>query len=481
MTAYWSAVGALSVAYFVLGNDVVAQHVIYEIFGVAGVAAVAVGVHRYRPSGHAWTLVLAGLALWVGGDTYWNLHRLVLSTEAPFPSPADGLYLAAYLPLIAAIILAARHGRPRTGDVVDAGIVGLAVGLGVWVIAILPAVRAHQSSLLASVIADTYPTMDCILAIALAQLLFTRARTAALNLLAGAFTLVLATDAVYTWLRAHDAFTVTSPVNVGYFWFYMLLGAASLSPTMTSLTPPQASDDRRRDFGRLSNSRLALLAAAVLASPISMIINGQDYDAIDIRVTGAVTGLLSILVLVRLAILFVDRDVIDRRRRETESRLQTIAFQDPLTGLANRPALFAAINDTIHVCGAHRRFALLFIDLDGFKAVNDSNGHLEGDRVLREAAHRLSAAVRPHDIVARHGGDEFIILLRHLTPDSTHLDAVTNRIAAAVAATPSTPPVSASIGIAIYPADGTTPDELIRAADQQMYKSKAAGRASRAA
>ena len=135
--------------------------------------------------------------------------------------------------------------------------------------------------------------------------MFSRARSAALNLIVGAFALVLATDAIYTWLRAHDAFTVTSPINLGYFWFYMLLGAAALTPTMTSLTLPQGTADDDRDLGRLSKARLALLATALLASPISMVMNAQEYDSTDIRIIGAITGLLSILGLVRLASTFV--------------------------------------------------------------------------------------------------------------------------------------------------------------------------------
>jgi diguanylate cyclase (GGDEF)-like protein len=125
-----------------------------------------------------------------------------------------------------------------------------------------------------------------------------------------------------------------------------------------------------------------------------------------------------------------------------------------------------------------RATALLFIDLDGFKQVNDVHGHLVGDAVLREVAKRLSGAVREADLVARHGGDEFVVLLRGLQSDEamSRAEHTVERITSAVGGPIDTGAVrvsvAASVGIAVHPGDGTTPDALIRVADERMYERK---------
>jgi diguanylate cyclase (GGDEF)-like protein len=128
--------------------------------------------------------------------------------------------------------------------------------------------------------------------------------------------------------------------------------------------------------------------------------------------------------------------------------------------------------------GDEHSTALLFIDLDGFKQVNDQHGHLVGDAVLREVANRLGKAVRGDDLVARHGGDEFVVLLRRLPADQaeSHAAMTMERVVSAVAKPIDTGSVSvtlaASVGVAIHPRDGDSPDALIRHADERMYERK---------
>lgn len=127
----------------------------------------------------------------------------------------------------------------------------------------------------------------------------------------------------------------------------------------------------------------------------------------------------------------------------------------------------------------HQPFALLFIDLDRFKTVNDTLGHAAGDEVLRQTAERLKQCVRETDTVTRLGGDEFTIILSQIRserdPESVTLNVV-NALAAPYAIAGTEHPMSASIGIAVYPADGTTADELLRNADTAMYRAKESGR-----
>jgi diguanylate cyclase (GGDEF)-like protein/PAS domain S-box-containing protein len=168
-------------------------------------------------------------------------------------------------------------------------------------------------------------------------------------------------------------------------------------------------------------------------------------------------------------------------RHIAESRLHHIAYHDGLTDLANRTCfherLEVAVERTAQDAG--ERFAVLFLDLDRFKIVNDSLGHMAGNELLREVAQRLRACVRPGDLVARLGGDEFAILLDHL-----HDTEVGMRLAQRVLATLSLPVAlsgtevvpAASIGITFSDLGYRNVDEVLRDADLAMYEAKAGGR-----
>ncbi|MFZ0377249.1 MAG: diguanylate cyclase, partial [Solirubrobacteraceae bacterium] len=163
-------------------------------------------------------------------------------------------------------------------------------------------------------------------------------------------------------------------------------------------------------------------------------------------------------------------------RQRTEQRMRHEALHDPLTGLANRTLLRDRLEHAIARSERERgATAVLFIDLDNFKAVNDSYGHAAGDAVLVESARRLHAAVRPGDTVARIGGDEFIALCEHVNADSAL--AVARRLQEALRPSFTAGGVehqlSASIGVAL--GDGE-PDRLLGDADAASYHAKAAGR-----
>lgn len=149
---------------------------------------------------------------------------------------------------------------------------------------------------------------------------------------------------------------------------------------------------------------------------------------------------------------------------------------DPLTGLPNRLGLTARLDQAIAV--ARREggaAAVLFIDLDGFKAVNDGRGHAAGDAVLREIAARLRARLRDTDTVARLGGDEFVLLLEDIEGERV-LERVLEAIRTPIALASQQVCVSASIGVTLFPEDDADPDTLLRHADQAMYRAKQRGR-----
>lgn len=171
-------------------------------------------------------------------------------------------------------------------------------------------------------------------------------------------------------------------------------------------------------------------------------------------------------------------DVTERRR--AEERIRTLALQDALTGLPNRLNLNERIEQALdHARRDHRPFALLFLDLDGFKAINDTLGHDAGDELLIEVADRLVGAVRETDVVARLGGDEFVILL-HDVDDAPVPVAIAEKIIATLARPAhlerGIARIGTSIGIALYPRHGVTRELMLKAADEAMYTAKRAGR-----
>ena len=167
------------------------------------------------------------------------------------------------------------------------------------------------------------------------------------------------------------------------------------------------------------------------------------------------------------------------QRKATEARIEQMARFDELTGLANRFEYTTQITETFaKLERTGEGFALLYLDLDGFKQVNDSLGHDIGDHVLMETASRLRSAIRSNDQLARFGGDEFLLILP--SSDIAVVTAIAQRMidvmTRAFDVEGKTVYVTASIGIAIAPLDGANPADLLRHADTALYKAKSAGR-----
>ena len=168
------------------------------------------------------------------------------------------------------------------------------------------------------------------------------------------------------------------------------------------------------------------------------------------------------------------------RLSEQEGQITFLAYHDGLTGLENRRRFLERVDEAIARSKRHRRkFALMYIDLDRFKDVNDTLGHVAGDAVLGEAGARLRSIVRSEDPAARFGGDEFAVLLTGMTSPG-EVDALATRICTALCDPFVTDgrevQISASVGIAVYPDDGTSANDLLRCADAALYRAKEQGR-----
>lgn len=172
-------------------------------------------------------------------------------------------------------------------------------------------------------------------------------------------------------------------------------------------------------------------------------------------------------------------DITPRKKRELQIRKQ--AMEDPLTGLLNRRAFAELLGETLdHSTESGGAMALMLIDLDGFKAVNDNHGHDLGDELLAMVADRLRDAVRDQDILCRIGGDEFGVILADLVSEK-RAETIAERILHELMRRPyqvgdNRFMIGASIGIALYPDNGENESELFKYADTALYRAKDAGR-----
>lgn len=169
------------------------------------------------------------------------------------------------------------------------------------------------------------------------------------------------------------------------------------------------------------------------------------------------------------------QDITERKAAET--RIEYLAFYDPLTGLPNRALFMDRLKHELTAAERrNQRLALLFLDLDRFKEINDTQGHDAGDRVLVEVARRFREALRQEETLARLSGDEFVVIASTSDQAAARIaDRITSALATPIHINAQGFIVTASIGIAIYPEDGRSPEDILKHADIAMYRAKAAG------
>ncbi|MDH5612364.1 MAG: GGDEF domain-containing protein, partial [Gammaproteobacteria bacterium] len=185
-----------------------------------------------------------------------------------------------------------------------------------------------------------------------------------------------------------------------------------------------------------------------------------------------------------LYIMVVRADLIIRRQQasliDAHNEISRLAYTDAVTQLPNRHRFDQALEAHILHCRRHNEgFALLYLDLDGFKAINDSHGHGTGDAILAEIAQRLKQAVRETDMAYRVGGDEFALLMTGAITPEAAIQVVQNLlsiVAQPIVISEFTYFTSVSIGIANYPKSATSASALIELADSAMYRAKAKGK-----
>jgi diguanylate cyclase (GGDEF)-like protein len=463
---YLLVAAALIGAYFLIPVPAV-KTALYGALGLSSAAVTVLGVRRNRPVVRwPWYLMAAGRVSFAAGDVSYWVQSEVLHHDA-FPTYSDALYLAYYPALAVALLGLVRARRPGKDlpGLLDALVLATGAAMLSWVFLIEPYVHAADISPMARVVSLAYPVADILVLAVLLRLATGRGdRPPAYRLFVGSTLVMLTGDVIYALLELTIGYQPGNLVDVSWLAMYALAGAAALHPTVAAISRPAPAVAE----GAVKLSRLVLLAVASMMAPAALAIEWARDMAIDVPVIVAGCAVLFLLVITRLHGLV-------RLLSAALGIVENQATTDQLTGLANRRRFHerwhAALRETVGPT------ALLYLDLDGFKPVNDTLGHEAGDAVLVAVADRLRAVVRAGDVVARLGGDEFAVVMPWTDDHSAR--ALAQRIVDALAEPfdTATRPVfiGASVGVVVAP-QGADPDGELRRADTAMYAAKAAGR-----
>lgn len=417
-----------------------------------------VGLRRYKPPQPLpWYLLsVAAVQFTIGillrDFTDWQTH------------PFDDLFtLTGYCGIGAAAVLWLRP-RQSSADhdlLLDSALIGLGALLASWTFLISPILHAADQISFTTLTAASYPVVDALMLTVLAHSVVTSARSeTSLRLVHMAMLIILAGDLGYNLENAGSA-------NIGYeiLWVplqlaYTLIGVAAIHPTMVTLGGP------RRILSHRSRQRASIIAIALIVASLVPVV-GSSLQLVDRIVVSSLFAMLLAGMLLR------SERAIERSAR-SERRAQYQADHDMLTGLLNRAALLRALHRNRERWG-ELPLALLFIDLDGFKRVNDNYGHAVGDELIANAAARIRRIIRRDDAAARYGGDEFVVLAPVGRQEAKLL---AERLLAALGEpfelSAAEVRIAASIGVACSGPRGcdTTVYDLLREADSAMYHAK---------
>jgi diguanylate cyclase len=470
-------VGVLAVALYRLVPRGGWQDLAYLAIGSTSVTAIAIGMRMHHPVRRKpWRLMLVGQLLWVIGDAVDSFNRDVRNVTS-YPALTDLFYLAAYPLLGAGLFLLIRGRRPRhdLAGLLDSATVTAGLALLSWVLLAEPTLAEWDQSVAAATVSAVYPFGDILLVGLLIRLVTTPGgRTPSLRWLLTAGFLLVAGDTISAAVGLYSS-SSTDAFDVIWLASYVAWGTAALHPSMFSLSEPTSGVD-----GGFSRARLAAMCLATMVAPAILGVQAAIGGPLDVWpvVVGSVLMFLFVVARMRVAI----HQIIEanRRRDELQDELAYRAVHDSLTDLPNRAQAMRLIDAALN--RAQRSGAmigLLFIDLDGFKAVNDTLGHGAGDEVLRTVAQRLREKVRGGDVVSRVGGDEFVVLLEPVESEA-EAALVANRLIETASEPIITPVgearIGASIGVAISQDGSIDPPGLLHEADRAAYRAKSAGR-----
>ena len=461
---YWLVVGfLLSSGSFVAPDSMWWFATVTAGIGLLAAAAAIVGVVRLRrPAAAAWLFVASAVGVNGCGALVEAFYDQVLHANR-WPTPAVWFYLLLY-PLLTvglSLLIRRRSRRHQWSHAIDALIITAGVGLLAWVVPIHAAFGDPSASLLARVANVAAPCLDLVVIGTLARILLRGGWHApALRLLTAAIGLFLLGDiawAVVNQMGWEPAGLAAHLLTLCPLLGYVVAAAAPLHPSAVELAEPEP---REREMGP---ALLAMLSLACLVAPLVLLVQAARGAVTDGVAIGLCAAGLTLLVIARMA------DLVHRVQRQS-AQLEELTREDPLTGLPNRRALEAGLSAELERARREpHSLAVAMIDLDHFKRFNDTYGHPAGDELLRTSSAAWRGLLRSGDLLARMGGEEFVLVLPAV--DAATAEALVDRLQAVT-------PLgqSFSAGVALWDGQELSA-ELIHRADAAMYRAKTGGRA----
>jgi diguanylate cyclase (GGDEF)-like protein len=445
----------------------------FALLGLASVAATLTGLRRFHPANRwPWIVTEASLILFLFGgvirlqfETVGNLTgtRSLLPDLVSLPG-----YLLAGAGLTGLVRARGRQGGRDVDALLDGLVACLAALALAWVYLINPSLLHEQAPISVRLVLACYPPMSVFLVAVAVRVTFSWGvrPTPAQKLLLASITSMLVGDVIYMFVDARLVSIPQPLVDAPYAMAFLIFGLTALHPTMRELTEPPSTLDSAP-----TRARLALVAVALVMPALVSLGRG------DARGGDRVVLIVTVIALTAIATGRMLRAL--RAHARSEARFAHQATHDALTGLPNRLYVREHVNQAIGRARSDgRHMALLFLDMDRFKLVNDTFGHTLGDELLIAIARRLLDNVREDDVVARIGGDEFVVILAEVA-DLQEAIRSAERIHLALQA-----PFllrgndiysSASVGVA-FADESADAESLIRDADTAMYQAKEAGR-----
>jgi diguanylate cyclase (GGDEF)-like protein len=435
--------------------------VLFDLPYVFAIGVCWAAAARVRPERTAWRALTVGLLLFIVGNTMRTVGQGPAGS-GDYPPLADASSLAGYLTLYVTLVVLIRARVPRFHpsmwlDGVIGALGAMAMGVAFLIGPYASSSNGHRPLPLVELAMPTTDVLLMALLVAVGSILGARLdRT--LLLLTAAMACVLVGDIVLFSRTVDGTYVDGTPLELTWLTGISLVAlAAHLSRPRPA--PARGDDGRSRAGWRL----LALPLACNVASLVVLAIGWGD----QLPAAAAWCAIACVVAAIaRTAITF--REV--RSFHEVRQQART----DELTGLANRRALLEEGRRVVAAATARRPAALLLLDLDGFKEVNDSLGHTAGDELLRQVGPRLRDSLRPDDVLARLGGDEFAVLLVDggLDEVQERAEAMRELVLQPFVVEGIRLHVGVSIGVATAPVPATDVTELLRCADVAMYTAK---------
>ena len=416
-----------------------------------------------------WLLIVAALISYATAEAIWFVEE-TLSGLSPFPSWADLFYLLFYPLLIAGVASMPYAPVSRVRRIalwLDLGIVFCVALMFFWFFLLEPTQSSHADAPTAF-LAIAYPLADLLLLAALVWIVerdLEAGRRGMLLLLAGSLLLSLVPDSLFAYFEVHGLAHEAPRLNLIWLLSVLLIVFAAAWQSLVQPRRVAWREVRLGPFGRWMRFILPVLAIGIGYGLLVAIVYRMPTAAAGVVGVAQLGLALTLLVMARQFLA-----IHEATRLYEVARGQ--AIRDSLTGAFNR-RFFDEVLDR-EVERAHRYaqpLSVIVLDLNGFKAYNDTYGHPAGDEVLREVAHSLTGSVRSADVVARYGGDEFGLILPQA--DTQAAQRVTQRICTAIhLAQTAVHGITLSAGMATL-REGMTARDLVAEADRAMYLQRA--------